>query len=264
MPSKNNRTHNTARFSIIMALLFNCCIFNIGLGQDNTMLLQQAADAYSNKNFQAAIDAYEKILENGSEAFEVYYNLGNAYYKSDQIAPAILNYERAKLLRPADEDLSHNLAMAEARTVDRIEGIPVPELITGYKSFVNTVSADLWGFYSIICFILVLGAVAGFLFLTQRWIKQLLLGLGVLCLVLSLLFWFLGAQQQSWLNNQKEAIIFQASVTASSTPNENGEDLFVLHAGTKVKVVKRFRDWVQVQIANGNTGWMQANAIQQI
>ncbi len=252
------------KFSIGAYIFFFLFFLKAASAQDANALLQQAADAYSNGDYKAAITQYEQVLAKGQHAFEVYYNLGNAYFKNNQIAPAILNYERAALLDPADADLQHNLAMAKSRTVDKIDILAVPEFVTGYKSFVNALPADRWGTWSIIAFVLMLGAIAAFLYLTQRWMKQLALGSGVLLALLAIVFFFFGWQQSNWLNSRKEAIIFQPSITVTSTPDNAGEELFVLHEGTKVRIVERFRDWVRIRIGDGNTGWMPVEAAEEI
>ena len=232
--------------------------------QDGSALLPQAADAYTNGDYAVAIDFYEQILSSGQYSFEVYYNLGNAYFKNEELAPAILNYERAARIDPADADLQHNLAMAQSRTVDNIDMLPIPDLVSGYQSFINATAADSWGMFSLAAFVLLLAAILVFLNVEQRWLKQIVLGTGGLLLVLSLLFFFFGWQQSNWLNSRKEAIIFQPSITVTSTPDNAGEELFVLHAGTKVRIVERFRNRVRIQIGDGNTGWIEQPAIQEI
>lgn len=248
-------------FSLFFALFL---LVKMADAQDGTVLLQQAADAYSNGDYQTAIDQYEQLLAGGQDAFEVYYNLGNAYFKNNQIAPAILNYERAARINPADADLQHNLAMAKSRTVDKVDMIAVPEFVTGYKSFVNATPADRWGTLSILSFVLMLLAIGAFLYLSQRWMKQLALGAGGLLFLLAIAFFFFGWQQTNWLNSRKEAIIFQPSITVTSTPDKTGEELFVLHEGTKVRIVERFRDWIRVRIGDGNTGWVPEKVAKEI
>ncbi len=234
------------------------------VGQDNSILLQEAIDAYSNEDYPQTIDIYEQILSNEWDAFEVYFNLGNAYFKDDHIGHAILNYERAGRINPSDADLQHNLAMAQARTVDKIEILPVPEFVSGVKSFINSTSADRWGMLSIAAFFLMLLSVILFLFSYQRWIKQVLLGTGILSAMLMLVFLFFGWQQTRWLNSSKEAIIFQPSITVSSTPNSSGEELFVLHEGTKVRVLEHFQDWIRIRIGDGNSGWIPLESAEEI
>ena len=246
---------------ILLPLLF---FIKTATAQDGSPLLQQAADTYSNGDYKTAISQYEQILASGEAAFEVYYNLGNAYFKNNQIAPAILNYERAARLNPADGDLQHNLAMAKSRTVDKVDMLAVPEFVTGYKSFVNATPADRWGTLSIGAFVLMLAAIASFLYLTQKWAKQMALGSGTLLTLLAIIFFFFGWQQSNWLNSRKEAIIFQPSITVTSTPDNVGEELFVLHEGTKVRIVERFRNWVRVRIGDGNTGWVPEKVAKEI
>ena len=222
--------------------------------QNGQALIQKAADAYGNADYQQAIDLYEQVLAGGEEAFELYYNLGNAYFKADQIAPAILNYERAARLDPADTDLNHNLAMARQRTTDKIETISVPEFVSVFKSYVNALSVDQWGIASILCFILLLAAAGAFLLSPLKWVKQLGLGSGLLLAALTTLFLLFAWQQKSWLDSRREAVIFQPSATVQSTPDNAGEELFVLHEGTKVRIVERFRDWVRIRIGDGENG----------
>ncbi len=248
----------------LVLLFFGLFVVQFSYAQSEGNLLQQAAAAYAQENYEAAIDLYEQVLTSGKEAFELYYNLGNAYFKTDQIGPAILNYERAARLAPADPDLQHNLALAQARTVDKIDMVPVPELITGYKSFVNRFSADTWGVFSIVAFILLLIAIGSFLLFSAKWLKQLFLTIAGVLLVLTLIFFFFGWQQQSWLNNRKEAIVFSPSTRVVSAPNDTGTELFVLHEGTKVRVEERFREWVRIRIGNGNSGWVPEEVIEEI
>lgn len=248
------------------SLLF--MVFFFGIGQPVFAQFEdqlgKAAEAYSAGNYDEAIQLYKGVIAGNWESFEVYYNLGNAYYKSDQIAPAILNYERAAQINPLDEDLTHNLNMARNRTVDKIDIIAVPEFVSGYKSFVNNLSADSWGTISLLSFILMLGVIIVFLLLSNQRIKQLMLGLSILLLFLSAITFLFGWQQTSWRNNNNDAIIFQSSITAQSTPDENGEELFVLHEGTKVRITERFRNWVRIRIGDGKNGWIKEEAIEEI
>ena len=235
-----------------------------GSSQSEVDRLDQAATAYESGNYAAAINIYQALVDQGQTAFELHYNLGNAYYKSQQIPEAILQYEKANKIDPANPDLQHNLALAQSKTVDRIEMIPVPELVSGYKSFVNQTPADRWGTFSLLAFFLGLGALLGFLLVTPRALKQVFFGIGIVLFVATLFFFFLGWQQQNWLKTQKEAIIFEPSITISSTPGTDGSELFVLHAGTKVRILERFKDWVRIRIGDGNTGWLPQHTIKEI
>lgn len=244
--------------------MFLICFLSLHTVAANTTLIEAAQEAYSKEDFQTAIEKYEQIVSNGNEAFELYYNLGNAYFKTDQLGLAILNYERAAKINPTDTDLNHNLAIAQSRTVDKIEVVSAPEFVSGFKSFVNATPADSWGIYSLMAFTLFLIALGIFFFLNVKNLKQLSLLFAAILLMLSLGFFYFGWQQQRWLNSNKEGIILQASVTVSSTPDQSGEELFVLHEGTKVRILEYFKDKTRIRITNGNIGWLFKNDLQEI
>ena len=105
-------------FILIMAFFFTVTVFAQG------DLLQKANEHYTKEEYQKAIDGYNQILMAGMESPEVYYNLGNAYYKTNQFTLAILNFERAKLLAPDDEDIEFNLLVANQKVVDSIQELP--------------------------------------------------------------------------------------------------------------------------------------------
>ena len=232
--------------------------------QSSQDLLAQAAAAYAQNDFQKSITLYEQILSNGQEAFEVYYNLGNAYFKLDQIAAAILNYERAAKMNPSDADLQYNLGLANDRTIDRIDMIAVPEFVSAYKSSINAITSDQWAIWSIGSFAFFLVLVIAFLSLGQVWLKRLALVLSLGLLLTTFIFLLFAGQQQSWLNSTREAIIFQPSLEVRSAPNRSGATLFVLHEGTKVRIEEKVADWVRIRIGDGNTGWVQQEAMEAI
>lgn len=233
-------------------------------GQSNAERFQLATEAYANKDYEGAIDQLEHILATGEYAFEVYYNLGNAYFKSDQIAPAILNYERAAKINPTEADLQYNLAIAQSRTVDQIDMIPVPEFVSGYKSFVNNRSSDQWATLSLITFFLMLAALGTFLLINNRLFKQIALSAVAICALFTITTFFFAWQQQSWLNSNREGVVFTPSINVSSTPDNAGETLFVLHEGTKVKIIERFRDFIRIEIGDGKSGWIGKESVREI
>lgn len=234
------------------------------ISAQNESLIAQAAEAYTSSNFEQAITAYEQVLADGWEGFEIYYNLGNAYYKTDQIAAAILNYERASRINPTDEDLIHNLNMARNRTVDKIDMLTVPQFVSGYKAFINNISSDSWGTISILTFFLALGTILAFLLVSAKWMKQLALSLLFIFVLASSFSFLFGWQQKKWLNANNEAIIFQPSIQVQSTPDDNGQELFVLHQGTKVQIVESFKNWARIRIGDGKTGWINKEAMEEI
>ena len=120
------------------------------------------------------------------------------------------------------------------------------------------------GVLFVIAFVVMLAAVLGFLFFDKRNVKKILFSFALICLLSVVVFAYFGWQQQRWLNNNKEAIVFQPSITVTSTPDNAGEELFVLHEGTKVRIVERFRDWIRIRIGDGNVGWVPEKVVEEI
>jgi len=226
-------------------------------GQDDPF--QKANELYSKEDYNGAIEIYENLVSSEKKSANIYYNLGNAYYKSGQIAPAILNYEKALKLTPNDKDIIYNLRIANEQTIDRIDKISEFMLKIWFHSFTSVFSSNIWAYLSIITFILCLGIILFFLFGKVLFLKKMAFILAVF-LIISSVFSFVAAKiQKGKIENSTEAIIFTPSVTVYSTPSENGTELFLLHEGTKIKIVEKIGTWHRIQIADGNDGWVEEN-----
>ena len=233
--------------------------------QSQEKVTKAAGDsAYMRNDYASAIQIYESLLQQG-EASEVYYNLGYSYYKSDEIAKAILNYERALLLNPGNGDIRANLEIARSKTVDKV--VPVPEIffISWYKSLINTLSMNAWGKLGIVFFILFLIAVSIYLVSKKEILKMGGFIIGIVLLLFAILSNVFAFQQQSELNNRDSAIVLSPSVTVRSTPSESGTSLFILHEGHKVQVKDdTMREWKEIRLEDGKVGWVPAAAIEKI
>ena len=224
----------------------------------------EADSAYAQGHYQQAIKAYEQLLKNGVNA-DIYYNLGNAYYRTDDITRAVLNYERALLLSPGDADIRFNLQMARSKTIDKVT--PESELffITWYRSLVNTMSVDGWARTAVFALALAIVLVLVYLFASRLWLRKVgFFGALVLLLVFVVSNVFAYAQKQA-LTERKGAIIMESAVSVKSTPAKNGTDLFILHEGTKVTITDNgMRDWKEVRVADGKEGWVETKQIEMI
>ena len=220
--------------------------------------------AYMRTDFAAAIEIYEALLQN-AEAPEVYYNLGNSYYKSGDIARAILNYERALLLAPGNADIRANLEVARAKTIDKVTPVPEIFFVAWTKSLINCLSVDAWAKYGIAFFLLLLVSAALFFFSKQtRW-KKVGFICGLVCLVFTVLCNVFAAEQKSALTQRNKAIIVAPSITVRSTPSESGTSLFVLHEGCKVEIKDNtMREWKEITLEDGKVGWVPASDIEVI
>ncbi len=218
--------------------------------------------AYIKKDYDAAIMIYEDILKQGESA-EIYYNLGNSYYKSGNIAKAILNYERALLLQPSNPDIRANLDIARAKTIDKITPIPENFLVAGFKSVVYSADLNTWAVMAIACFGLFLLSLCLFLFSRKRRVKKTGFIFGILFFLFTIACNIFAQQQKNTLLNRDKAIVISPSVTVHSTPSESGTKLFVLHEGHKIEIKDdSMRDWKEICLEDGKVGWIPAYAIE--
>lgn len=218
--------------------------------------------AYVRNDFASAIQIYEAILKEG-EAADIYYNLGNSYYKADNIAKAILNYERALLLQPGNADYRTNLEVARSKTIDKIEAVPEIFFITWTKSLINCMSVNAWAICGIVCFLLLIVSIYLFVFSKQIVWKKVGFIAGILFLVFVILSNVFAAEQKDRLLNRKKAIIVSPSVTIRSTPSEGGTSLFVLHEGSKVELKDTsMKEWKEIRLDDGKVGWLPSSSIE--
>lgn len=220
--------------------------------------------AYVNSNYQEAIKIYESLLKQGESA-ELYYNLGNAYYRTENITRAVLNYERALLLSPGDGDIRFNLQIARSKTIDKI--VPESEMffVTWYRSLVNMMSVDGWGRLALVSLALVIVLFLVYLFSARVWLQKVGFFGGGALLVVFVLSNFFAWQQRHQLLYRQGAIVVAPSVTVKSTPAQNGTDLFILHEGTKVVITDgSMKNWREIRLADGKKGWIESKKIELI
>ena len=218
--------------------------------------------AYMKNDYASAIQIYEALLNRG-EAADIYYNLGNSYYKAGDIAKAILNYERALLLQPGNGDIRANLEIARSKTVDKVEPVPEIFFVSWTKSLINSMSVDSWAVCGVVCFILLIVSLYLFIFSKQIVLKKAGFISGIVFLAVTILANVFANQQKDELANRNSAIVINPSVTVRSTPSESGTSLFILHEGHKVGVKDgSMKDWKEIRLEDGKVGWVPASAIE--
>ena len=228
-------------------------------GQNLDTLMVKANNLFTQNNFQEAIDVYELILENGFESSELYYNLGNAYYKQNVIAKAILNYERALILNPNDQDIQYNLELTNRLVVDKIEILQTFFLKSWIVNVKNTFSSDNWALTSIITFILTLVFISLFLYSRSYTFKKFSFWLSFLFIIITVISIIFSYQQKQGKLSNDKAIIISPTVTIKSSPDISGTDLFVIHEGTKVTLDDKISDWNEIRLSDGSVGWIKSD-----
>lgn len=231
---------------------------------DHNALWDSANAAYNEGDYAKAAELYESILADNQHSAKLYFNLGNAYYKQDKLGKAILNYNRALRLAPADEDIRHNLEYATEATKDNIEEIPEFFLTTWVKKVRNLMGCDGWTIFSYAMLIVALiGALAYLLAeaLTYRKAGFYTLCIAALLFIVSTIFAY---NEREALVNSAEAIIMSSAAPIKSSPDRAATDLFVLHEGTKLTTGESIDGWVEIRIADGRKGWIESSRIEQI
>lgn len=246
------------------AIIFFIMLAGIAFADDNMILIEEANKNYGEDNFEQAIELYQKAIDNGVESSELYYNLGNAYFKLNNIPSSILYYEKAEKLNPNDEDILFNLQIANNRIVDKIEQVPEIFYVRWWKNILYTFTVDEWGYLSLISFVLVVVMLLIFFLTNIYWIKKFSFWLGLVFIVFALTTYLLANQKYNSFIKDHEAIIFTPTLTVKSSPSDSGIDLFVIHEGSKVQIRDHVGEWYEIELANGSVGWVKENDIQKI
>ena len=260
--STMKKTKKSGNMATKMVLIFAVSLFSVTTSFAVTKV--EADSAYARGEFQQAIKDYEALLKQGASA-DLYYNLGNAYYRTENITRAVLNYERALLLSPGDRDIRFNLQIAQSKTIDKI--VPESEMFffTWYKTLVNLMSVDGWARTSLVSLALVIILLLVYLFSDRIWLRKIGFFGGVVLLLLFVMSNVFAWQQKQNLLFRKGAIVITPSVTVKSTPANNGTDLFVLHEGTKVMITdSSMKGWKEIRIADGKEGWIESSQLEEI
>jgi tetratricopeptide (TPR) repeat protein len=229
--------------------------------QTPQQLMQRGNDAYAKGDFVAAAQAYNAVLDAGYESADLYYNLGNVYYRQEEYGLSILNYERALRLKPNFRDAKQNLDLADSKTEDQIAALPEIFLAQWAHSVVAWFSPTGWRICTLI--LLTLLGTAVVIFLLSRdyaWRKGALIG-GIVTLVFLLLCIACTISASVRYNRHSQAIVTAPMAVVKSSPEENSIDKLVLHEGTKVNIEETLGEWHKIQIADGNNGWLQTDEV---
>lgn len=216
------------------------------------------ADAlYEKGNYEEAAAAYESLLKVEGLAAEVYYNLGNCYYKLDKIPFAVLNYERALLLDPGDGDIRANLALARGKTVDKV--VPPSEMffVTWWRDLTNCMSMDSWTIVGFSAFILMLIGILVYRFVPQLLARKIGFYSAMFLFALVIIANFAAFSQHRDLTHRNTAVILAPSVVVKSSPSDRSTDLFLIHEGSKVEILDNsMKEWMEVKFEEGKQGWI--------
>ena len=225
-------------------------------------LFSEANQLYSNGNYAEAAQAYQEIIAEQPHS-EAYYNLGNAYFKQDELAQAILAYERCLRLDPRNKDAKYNLAFAQSRIIDNVEDNQAFFIKSWLQAIRNTMRETTWMILSIITFLIVLIGALLFALSKEQWLRKTAFYTALIALFISVCTCANAGSLHRRDTIREEAIITQGIVNVKASPDRSGTELFTLHEGTKVIIHETLGEWCNIHVGN-NVGWMKLSSLERI
>ncbi len=247
--------------NIILPLLIVLLFSAVSFPSEPEDLMKQGNEYYQDKQYEKAVDAYQKIIHLGYEGTSLYYNLGNAYYREGKIGLAILYYEKAHRLSPGDGDVIHNLAIANTKTIDKIDTLPQFFLFEWWESLLALFTLTGWTTLAYVFYLLLLASIGFYFFArkpsTQRY--SFFSGLlSALLLIITAVFLLVNLNRRL---NVKQAIVVQPVAVVKLAPDPTSNDAFIIHEGLKVREEDHVDNWVKIRLQDGKEGWIQQDEI---
>lgn len=227
-------------------------------------LFSKGNNLYQNGKYSEAIEMYLSIEENGVSSDDLFFNLGNCYYKLNKVAPSIYYYEKALKLNPTHEDAAFNLAFAKRMTIDVIEDLPQTLLQRFSANVIQKLPFDTWALIAVIASFLasILFLLYHFSFTSKKKLFYFNTSIiAVIILIFSAVFAF---QNYKTVQKNRPAIIFVDKVEIKNAPSTSSEEVFELHEGTKVLILDELENWKKIKIADGKIGWIYADDLKEI
>jgi len=223
-------------------------------------VFNQSNDLYTNGNYEAALEGYLEIINSGFESAELYFNIGNSFYKLNNVPESNFYFEKALAISPNDKDIITNLSFAQNLRIDKIENLPITQIQNIKISVLDLLSEKGWAYSFVILVWLLCISFSLYLLLKDSRLKRTFFTLSIFISLISLSSLYLNYEKKE-LNNIRFAIIFDKEIEVWSEPNKISELKFLLHEGTKVKQVDLIEDWVNIQLDNGTLGWIEASSL---
>ncbi|WP_297791825.1 tetratricopeptide repeat protein [uncultured Eudoraea sp.] len=227
----------------------------------NEALFNRATTYYNEGEYEKASENYFEILENGEHSAALYYNIGNCYYKLNQIAPSIYYFEKALLLEPNDKEIKNNLAYAQNMTLDVFQPLPEKTLTKLYNNFIGLFSFDQWAYLAVLFICLFVIAYIIFYFVRYSSQKRIAFISSLVSLFIAVFCILMAFVQFKNFEADMPAIVFAEELRVKSEPNNRSSQAFLLHEGTKVNVLDTLDDWNKIELIDGQTGWVPSNEI---
>jgi tetratricopeptide (TPR) repeat protein len=255
--------YNRLKSGLYLLLFLALPVFSHG-SDATTALFQKGNQQYAKGQYQQAVQSYQQILNDGYQSATIYFNLGNAYYKIDDIPSAVLYFEKAHKLNPGDEDINFNIKLANSKTTDKVIQLPEFFVTSWWHSFILCFSANTLAALSVLLLIAGFGLLALYIFSNSVGIKKSSFYGGIVLICFGVISIFIANRQVNYFNHHHQAIVFSSTVTAKSSPDAAGKPMFVVHEGTKVNVMETNATWIEIELPNGSAGWVTSTDVKEI
>ncbi|WP_428741484.1 tetratricopeptide repeat protein [Tenacibaculum sp.] len=247
-----------------LAILLFLFVSTITLAQNTNDLFSNANSLYKEGKYEEAIKLYEQIEDGNAISSELYFNLGNCYYKLNKVAPSIYNYEKALQLNPLNEDAENNLILAKRLTLDRIEALPKSIFQKFNENYLQKFTYNTWGVITI-----VLSFITSILFLLFYFSdasnkKRMYFTSSIISFLLLAVSLVISYTQYSQSKNTIEAIIFAEEISVNNEPTSSSSEVFTLHEGTKVNVLDSVDNWKKIKLSDGKIGWVPSENLKEL
>lgn len=223
-----------------------------------------ANEAYSEGNYREAVEKYKAILEDGETSAALHYNLGNAYYKLNEIGRSIYQYEKALQLDPGDEDIRNNLEFARNMAVDDIEKDSLSGFARIFESTTSAFTPEGWGWIGIICMLVFVFFILTFYFSKGTTLKRIFFIGGIFFFILAISSVVIAMMKVNLVQERQYAIVLAEEAEIRSEPNLRSAENFLLHEGAKVRVTETYQEWFEIEIPNGSQGWILQEAVKKL
>ena len=230
-------------------------ILSAQINVENTF--SQANELYNKGSYIEAINNYKEIIKNDFHSAELYYNLGNAYYRLDSIASSVYYYEKALQLNPNDRETIDNLELINKTLVDEIDPITTPLIESILNSISNIFYFETWGYISIFFSFLIVALFLSYYFANSSRVKRLTFVLLCISSIFMLVSLINGNKGYNNYINNEYAVIYSYETDLKTEPNYRSETLFMLHEGTKIQVLENYNNWIKIRLVNGQVGYIQ-------
>jgi tetratricopeptide (TPR) repeat protein len=219
---------------------------------------------YKTGKYEQAIDAYASVLKTNQHSSELYFNLGNCYYKLNKVAPAIYSYEKALVLSPNDREILNNLKFAQKRTIDEVKVIPKVGFGKLLRDFTGIYHYNTWAWIAVVSAISFLLVFLGYYFSETTVVKRISFFVMFALIFVILIVISAAIFEKSHYDSEKPAIVFAEMAEVRSEPQKASPAIFVLHEGAKVYVEEKVDSWKKVQLTDGTEGWIESDAIREV